>query len=164
MPDRTSLTVRAADLDGPDATAVGRLVGDYLQQTEREKAEHLRGAAPTGDLPAAYRREVEDPRTAFAACEVFVAEVDAAPVGVAIVKHDGDAVEIKRLWADPSARGRGVGSALLDTVLADRAGVVRLSVWEWRHGAARLYVARGFTQVPSWDARDQLVCMEWRRP
>ncbi|HEY8318534.1 MAG TPA: GNAT family N-acetyltransferase [Amnibacterium sp.] len=67
---------------------------------------------------------------------------------------------MKRLWADPARRGLGVGSALLDTVLDRRTGTVRLSVWDWRHDAVRLYKSRGFRRVPSWDPRPRLLCME----
>ncbi|MGC5413030.1 GNAT family N-acetyltransferase, partial [Streptomyces sp. DT225] len=68
------------------------------------------------------------------------------------------------LWTDPAARGRGVASALLGAALeeARRAGArtVRLSVWRWRTGAVALYERLGFTAVPSWDDRTDLVCME----
>lgn len=56
-------------------------------------------------------------------------------------------------------RGRGVGSALLEAAVAATDGDVRLSVWDWRTGVIRLYESRGFAQVPSWDARERLVCM-----
>lgn len=46
--------VRTADLDGPDAAAVGRLVAAYLVETEREKAARL------GDhrFPGYFRRGI----------------------------------------------------------------------------------------------------------
>jgi ribosomal protein S18 acetylase RimI-like enzyme len=82
------------------------------------------------------------------------------PVGVVIVRVDGGEAEIKRLWADPNLRGRGLGSALLDAALALTTGRVRLSVWEWRAPAIRLYESRGFERVASWDDREGLICME----
>jgi ribosomal protein S18 acetylase RimI-like enzyme len=91
---------------------------------------------------------------------VYLAEIDAEAVGVAIATNVGTTTEIKRLWAAPHVRGRGIGSALLDTILQDSRGVVRLSVWDWRTQATRLYESRGFVTVPSWDARPRLVCME----
>lgn len=155
---------RAADLRGADAVAVGRLVEDYLRQTESEKVAH--GAAPapaSDDLPAAYRREVEDPADAYADCRVFVAELDGEVAGVVVLRPDDEGVEIKRLWASPLVRGRGVGSALLDAAIAAGEGDVRLSVWEWRTDVIRLYESRGFVRVPSWDARPALVCMRLAR-
>ena len=112
------------------------------------------------ELPANYKAEEEDPESAFGNASVFLAEIDAEAVGVAIARTVGSATEIKRLWADPHVRGRGIGAALLDAVLQASPGVVRLSVWDWRTPATCLYESRGFVTVPSWDGRPRLVCME----
>jgi ribosomal protein S18 acetylase RimI-like enzyme len=52
---------------------------------------------------------------------------------------------------------------VLDAALRDAedlgASAVRLSVWEWREGAVRLYGSRGFERVSSWDDRERLLCM-----
>jgi GNAT superfamily N-acetyltransferase len=162
MPRHPSLVVRDADLDGPDAAAVADLVGAYLRQTEREKAVHLAGrtrdaAAP---LPSAYLAEVADPRAAYAGWSVRLAELGDGAAGVGVVRTTAEATEVKRLWADPARRGLGVGSALLDAVLERHPGTIRLSVWDWRHDAARLYESRGFREAASWDPRPRLVCME----
>lgn len=154
--------IRAADLRGADAAAVGSLVGDYLRQTEGEKVAHGVAGASV-DLPESYRREVENPAHAYADCRVFVAELDGAAAGVVVLRPDAEGVEIKRLWASPGVRGRGVGSALLDAAIADGSGDVRLSVWDWRADVIRLYESRGFARVPSWDARPALVCMRLAR-
>lgn len=152
--------IRAADLRGADAVAVGRLVEDYLRQTESEKVAHGAAPAPASDaLPDAYRREVDDPADAYGDCRVFVAELDGEVVGVVVLRPDAEGVEIKRLWASPEVRGRGVGSGLLDAAIAAGSGDVRLSVWDWRGDVIRLYESRGFVRVPSWDARPALVCM-----
>ncbi|MFK0403123.1 GNAT family N-acetyltransferase [Microbacterium sp. NPDC090225] len=154
--------IRTADLSGTDAVAVGRLVKDYLRQTESEKVAHGAAPAPASDaLPAAYRREVDDPADAYAGCPVFVAEIDGEVVGVVVLRPDAGGVEIKRLWASPLVRGRGVGSGLLDAAITAGEGDVRLSVWEWRTDVIRLYESRGFVRVPSWDARPALVCMRF---
>ena len=159
-------TVRRALLAGPDSEQVGRLVGAYLRQTEHEKAVNL-PLPPLGqdeELPPAYKAEADHPAAAFETAAVYLAEIDAKAVGVAIAKDVGGATEIKRLWADPQIRGRGIGSALLDAVLRESPGVVRLSVWDWRTQAVRLYESRGFVSVPSWDVRPGLVCMERAAP
>lgn len=155
--------VRPADLAGPDALAVGAAVRAYLQQTESEKSLHVRGAAPDAPLPDRYLREVDDPAAAYAGHRVRVAQLDERIVGVVVLSPRDGGAEIKRLWAAPEVRGRGVGSALLDAALSDAADLgaaeVRLSVWDWREGAVRLYESRGFERVPSWDDRERLVCM-----
>ncbi|MFF7293971.1 GNAT family N-acetyltransferase [Microbacterium sp. NPDC008134] len=154
--------IRPADLRGTDAVAIGRLVEDYLLQTESEKVAH--GAAPASDaLPESYRREVDDPADAYADCAVCVAELDGEVVGVVVLRPDAAGIEIKRLWASPEVRGRGVGSGLLDAAIATGVGDVRLSVWDWRVDVIRLYESRGFVQVPSWDDRPALVCMRLGR-
>lgn len=150
--------IRQAELAGTDAGAVSRLVGEYLRQTESEKVAHG-VAAPTVGLPAAYAAEVDDPLTAYADCAVWVAEIDGEVVGVVVLREVEGETEIKRLWAAPEMRRRGVGSALLDAAVASAGGGVRLSVWEWRTDVIRLYASRGFTPVPPWDARPSLVCM-----
>jgi putative acetyltransferase len=153
--------IRAADLSGPDAAVVSAAVGAYLRQTEEEKRREGLSPLPDGDgaLPERYRAEVDDPAAAYAGFHVLLAEVDDETLGVVVVAPLEDAAEIKRLWAAPAARGRGIGSALLDAAVAAADGAVRLSVWDWRAGAMRLYESRGFARVPSWDGRDRLVCM-----
>ncbi len=154
------VTVRRADLSGADRNHVARLLEAYLWQTEREKADHLGVTPPTsGQLPKSYRAEIARPESAFVDAVVFLAELNGAAVGVAVAKPEAGATEIKRLWADPQVRGRGVGSALIDAVLREAPGAVRLTVWSWRTQAQRLYLSRQFAVVPSWDPRPGLVCM-----
>ncbi|KJL22574.1 Mycothiol acetyltransferase [Microbacterium oxydans] len=158
--------IRLADLTGPDAPEVGAAVRAYLLQTEREKSQQEGGSEPdpSGALPERYRCEVDDPSAAYAGHRVRVAQLGESVVGVVVLSVSDDVAEIKRLWAVPEVRGRGVGSALLDAALHDARDLgtarVRLSVWDWRTGPVRLYESRGFQRVPSWDDRERLVCME----
>ncbi|WP_435743227.1 GNAT family N-acetyltransferase [Microbacterium sp. PMB16] len=153
--------IRRADLSGPDAADVSAAVGEYLRQTEVEKS--AEGLAPVRDdderLPERYRNEVDDPAGAYDGFLVMIAHIDDLVAGVVVVATLQESAEIKRLWAAPAMRGRGVGSALLDAAVAATDGDVRLSVWDWRTGARGLYESRGFVQVPSWDGRDRLICM-----
>ncbi|MCU1527075.1 MAG: acetyltransferase [Frondihabitans sp.] len=153
-------SVRRADLTGTDNEAVGRLVGAYLRQTEREKAFHLGLPEPGADLPERYRAEVDNPARAYEHAEVFVAELDESPVGVVVVLEGSTVREVKRVWVDPRARGRRIGSALLDSALSEEDLPLRLTVWDWRDDAIRLYRKRGFITVASWENRPRLLCME----
>ena len=157
--------VREADLTGPDAIEVGAAVRAYLEQTEREKRQLDQGAALDGAvaLPDRYLPEIDDPAAAYAGHRVLVAQLGDRIVGVVVLAVRDRIAEVKRLWAAPAVRGRGVGSALLDAAVRAASGLgaseVRLSVWDWREGAVRLYESRGFARVPSWDDRARLVCM-----
>jgi len=77
-----------------------------------------------------------------------------------VVQQNSGTREIKRVWVDPSARGQRVGSALLDAAMGLDDVPLRLTVWDWRDDAIRLYRKRGFTSVPSWETRPRLLCME----
>jgi putative acetyltransferase len=65
----------------------------------------------------------------------------------AIVLHDGWA-EIKRMWVEEAARGRGIARQILDALIAeaDRAGVemLRLETGVASHAALALYEKTGF--------------------
>lgn len=163
-----------------DLPAIGEALRAYLSGTEEEKRAH--GVSPsTGtevQLPERYRAEVEDPERALAGCRVLVAELAAAEdhrgttaadggevrsaalAGIAVLAPREGSLEIKRLWASPSVRGSGVGSALLDAAV-EAAGrrPVTLTVWDWRERAIGLYRSRGFAVVPAWDARPRLLCL-----
>lgn len=158
---RLSIRVRESRWDDADTGAVSALVRTYLLQTESEKHEHGRAESPASIavLPQRYEREVADPRDSYADCTTMVAMIERQRVGVVIIRIDGGDAEIKRLWTDPDFRGRGLGSALLDAALALTSGRVRLSVWDWRAPAIRLYESRGFERVESWDDREGLLCM-----
>lgn len=141
---------------------LAELLAAYHLQTEAEKGTAV---ADVAGLPERYRAEVLDPRVAFASDVVLVAMSGEDAVGCVVVTAPIQGrTEIKRLWVDPAMRGRGVASALVRACL-ERAkesgiGTVGLSVWGWRTGAIAVYERIGFTVVDSWDAREQLVCME----
>ncbi len=147
-----------------DAAGASLLLG-YHRQTEQEKG---RPVDEPADLPERYRAEVENPAAAFADCSLLLARTaDGEPVGCVVLTasgSDGALPEVKRLWVDPAARGSGVAAALLDAAAerAHRRGDcgVRLSVWEWRDGALRLYERAGFVRTDSWDHREGLICLE----
>lgn len=153
--------VRRADLAGPDAAAVAGLVRAYLVQTEREKAEQLgAGHSGGGALPERYLEEVDRPERAYENAIVHLAEVGTSPTGVVVVQQAEAVREIKRLWVDPGARGMRVGALLMDAAIGGADLPLRLTVWEWRRDAIRLYTSQGFVPVPSWDDRPHLLCME----
>lgn len=159
-------TVITADMSGArHKAAAGRLLEQYHRQTEREKAIHGMGAQAEGlPLPPKYQDEIDDPEGSFAHSRVLMATDGPDVVGMLVLTVDARASEVKRLWVTPSARGSGVASALLQEALSlakdFQSRAVRLTVWPWREPALRSYRRLGFVDVPSWDTRSDLVCME----
>ncbi len=83
---------------------------------------------------------------------LMVASLDGAPVGmVGYGEPRAGVVELISMWVQPDARGRGVGDALVETVVerarAVGAGTVELCVMEGNEPAERLYSRHGFTRT-----------------
>lgn len=159
MTDRSStIVVREASFPGDEA-AVSSLLEDYLRQTEEEKADHGL-AEPAAALPDRYAREIADPEKSLAGMRVLVASVDGTDCGIVVVSETPGASEIKRFWTTPPARGHGVGSVLIGEALRDADRPVRLSVWDWREPAIRMYRGLGFSPAAPWDERERLLFLE----
>ncbi|MFD9539833.1 GNAT family N-acetyltransferase [Streptomyces sp. NPDC060022] len=163
MTDRREVAIVPWPGRGPSAPdRLSGLLAAYHLRTEEEKGEPVPDVAA---LPDRYRAEILDPRTAFANDVVLVALSGGDTVGCLVVTAPVEKrSEVKRLWTDPSFRGRGVASELIGAALArcakDGVSAVGLSVWKWRTGAITLYERLGFAVTESWDERDDLVCME----
>ena len=83
--------------------------------------------------------------------DFWIAEADAQPLGcVALARLDGYG-EVKSMFVDPAARGKGVGTALIQT-LETRARstglpVLRLETGDNLDSAPRLYRRHGFIET-----------------
>jgi ribosomal protein S18 acetylase RimI-like enzyme len=146
----------------PAEAGLADLLSAYHLSTEAEKGAPV---ARVQDLPDRYRREIDHPSESFADDVVLVAIGDQGAVGcLVLTAATAGTAEIKRLWTDPAFRGQGVAGRLITAALEEHRrhgpGVVRLSVWAWRTGALALYQRLGFVVVPSWDERDQLICLQ----
>ncbi|MEU4733347.1 GNAT family N-acetyltransferase [Streptomyces sp. NPDC023588] len=163
MTDQCQVVISLWPRQSPSAgTGLAELLAAYHLRTEAEKGAAV---ADVDGLPDRYRAEISDPRSAFADDVVIVAASGDALVGCLVLTAPVDGrSEVKRIWTDPAFRGRGIASRLIGAALARSVAngvrTVRLSVWKWRVGAIALYERLGFTVTASWDARDQLVCME----
>jgi GNAT superfamily N-acetyltransferase len=79
----------------------------------------------------------------------WIAEVDGARAGcIFVVTKDDDTAQLRILLVHPDARGRGIGSQLVDTCIefARNAGYRRMMLWTNNPlvSAARIYRAAGF--------------------
>lgn len=120
--------------DAPDAFSTTH--AQASTQTDEDWAARLAAAAQSGrDRP-------------------LVAECDGVAVGLSWVKRDSEATgdaELYQVWVAPHARGRGIGSALLDAATAWSREIgahsLRLGV-TWQDSAAvRMYRRAGFEPV-----------------
>ena len=89
----------------------------------------------------------------------WVARLDGRVVGsVGVARLPDGRAELHRLYLDATLRGRGVGRALVEAVLAwcRSAGVARLTLWsDTRFDRAhRLYEGMGFTQTGEREVPD----------
>jgi putative acetyltransferase len=103
---------------------------------------------PRVEVPDLYEwTRYEPPHGAF-----FVVRVEGRVVGsVGVDRLGEDAAELHRLYLDPTVRGRGLGDALVETILrwCRERGVGRLVLWSdtrFVH-AHRLYLRHGFRRT-----------------
>jgi putative acetyltransferase len=80
----------------------------------------------------------------------FVARVDGAAVACGGIGFYNGFAELKRMYAQPAMRGKGVAKALLQRLEAEAraAGiaVVRIETGNLQHGAMRFYEREGYRQ------------------
>ena len=87
---------------------------------------------------------------------VLIAREDGKAVGCGAVKLEGPGIgEIKRMWVAPPARGRGLGSRLLDALEAAAAeagkSTVRLDSNGRLSAAMAMYRRHGYRDVPRFN-------------
>ncbi len=143
----TTATIRFATRE--DAAVIVELIRDLAIF---EKLEHLATATP-----ARIEAELFGERPT---CECLIGEIDGAPVGFALFFHNFSTFLCKKglyledLFVRPSARGTGMGKALL-TRLAQIAverdcGRFEWSVLDWNVDAQAFYERMGATMLPDW--------------
>ena len=104
---------------------------------------------PAAEVPDLFRwtPHYEPPHGAF----FVVRQPDRIVGSVGVDRVDGNTAELHRLYLEPSVRGRGLGDALVETVLdwCRGNGISRVVLWSdtrFEH-AHRLYLRRGFRQT-----------------
>ncbi|MEZ0449599.1 GNAT family N-acetyltransferase [Cellulomonas sp. ICMP 17802] len=134
------LRIEVCAPDHPDARA-----------TMERYAADLASRFRTGFDPARSHVAV-DAELAPPAGLLLVARRGDRPVGCGALRFvDGETAEVKRVWVDPSARGRGLARSLLGELEAHarQRGVrtLRLETNETLHEAIALYRSAGYVEV-----------------
>src|SRR5690348_11461236 len=146
------LRVVAIDWAHPDAVTLRRAMATEIQ-----------ALYPDPDRPSP--RVPVDPATIV---HTAVAYLDSTPVGhVALRRHDGE-IEIKRMYVTPTARRRGVATALLADVgrAARAAGAQRivLHTGDRQPEAVAFYRRHGYDPIPAFPPYDTLPGYCFARP
>jgi GNAT superfamily N-acetyltransferase len=135
------LTVETRTLSDPDVQAM-------LARLDRELLE----ATPDGGSNFFH---IEHDQLQQGDGAFFVAVLDCSAVGCGAYRRiDAHSAEVKRMWSDPAARGRGVGAAVLTAIIAaataDGFRELRLETGEYLTAAVTLYRKFGFAGCPAW--------------
>lgn len=128
----TEPVIRAAV--AADLPACAAIINDYIDATG-----WLPRTASQEEIAANFEPGLLDRRT------VMVAERDDIVVGYMTMSPGG---MIPALYLTPSARGQGIGKALLDRAKVSSHGVLNLTVFEPNHAARCFYEREGFAEVP----------------
>ncbi len=134
------------------ATTLAREFGDWA--TERIRVE----------LGIVITAEVDHPATVLNELlarggRLYVAEVDGEGIGVGGLKRLSDTVgEIKRMFVRPTARGLGVGRAIIGQLIDDTRALgyetVYLESASFMHPAHALYRSVGFVPSEAYAGRE----------
>lgn len=151
--------LRAGDL--------GWVVQRHGQLYAAEYGWDIRFEGLVAGICARYAATADDPRQAG-----WIAELGGSPVGsIFCMPKDGDVAQLRMLLVEPTARGAGVGTALVDECLrfARAAGYREIVLWTNAilHAARRIYERAGFTldhegDPPAWGG-PVLAEQVWRR-
>ena len=125
--------------DSPEAA-------ELMAELRRELDERYGGDIEPGAKPSSDDVEV-----------FLVAREDGAALGCGALRSLGEpVVEIKRMYVRPSARGRGLGAAILHELEREAVGrgfrVVRLETGPLQPEALHLYERTGYREIPCFGA------------
>ena len=135
----SGIQIRRQSLASPDATRLITALNAELTATFPE--------------PGACHFSLSESQLNPGEGALLIAYLDEAAVGCGAIRRiDHTTAELKRMYVDPSARGRGVGRELVAALESEahRLGVAKvvLETGTRLTRAIRLYEASGYTRIP----------------
>lgn len=103
---------------------------------------------------------------AIRAGRVTVAEVDGTVVGIAVVGPHEEYLVLWKLYVLPEFQGTGIGTALVESVVASATGVhrqIRISYLEGNTLAEAFYRGKGFVEISRESGGDGIPESVWMR-
>jgi GNAT superfamily N-acetyltransferase len=99
----------------------------------------------------------------------YLVSHDELPVGMGGLRRVGDGVgEVKRIYASPAVRGRGIGTAIMSRLIKDARAFgfdeIVLDTGPFMTSAHRLYEAAGFVDIPPYPNAEvpEALHYDWR--
>jgi len=145
------VAIRPATADDFDACAA--IINDYVDETDWLPRVHSHEA-----VRGIFNDELLATRT------VLVAEDEGEVVAYMSASPEGF---VYAIYLDASARGRGIGKALIETAKYMHPSQLELTVFEKNQAALRFYRREGFREVPEGRSTDRpegipTLLMRWR--
>src|SRR3954447_11594804 len=123
-------------------------------------AEAYRGVIPDDCWHEPYMPADELDQEIAAGVEFWGFEDDDALLGVMGIQAPDGVELIRHAYVDPAAQGRGIGTALLEHLLASATQPVLVGTWAAAEWAIAFYRRRGFRQVDP-KRKDELLQRHW---
>ena len=125
-----------------------------------EAAQAYRGHVPADCLHDPYMSRTELMAEIAAGVEFWGWEDDGVLNGVMGIQTVRDATLIRHAYVRTSQQGRGIGSRLLDSLIAQSRGKLLVGTWAAAEWAIRLYQRHGFRLAPPAE-KDKLLATYW---
>lgn len=156
-------TLRIERLAGPDAESIAEpLLREYLRWVAGRLVADVGLDVGDPDEVVEHHHQLfceEMPNLLGPRGRLLLATLGGEPAGVGALKpSDATSVEVKRMYVRPGARGRGLGRALLERLVADARAegyrVARLETMPFMREAVALYRSVGFVDAPMFVASE----------
>ena len=126
-------------------------------------AEAYRGAIPADCWHEPYMNAAELEAEIGRGVAFAGIEADGRLAAIMGVEPAGNATLIRHAYVLPALQGRGLGSALIRHLCAERGGQILVGTWAAARWAIGFYESNGFRLVPD-AARDRLLAAYWTVP